>query len=116
MEDARRILSLPEEPTQLRVETRSLLEEAPEEGFRLVKDATFVADPLWEEWSEVLEGAGMDYNGFLKIARGYAGELRLWVIGERPWDHCAAGLAGRVRRRLPDAQTGKVSASSEARR
>jgi hypothetical protein len=101
LEDARSKLSLPEEPTELRVETRSLLEEAPEEGSRLVKDATFVANPLWEEWGEVLQGAGMDYNRFLQIARGYAGELRLWVVGERLWDHCAAGLAGRVRRRLP---------------
>ncbi len=116
MEDTRRIPSLPEEPTELRIQTRSLLEEAPEEGSRLLKDATFVADPLWEEWSEDLEEAGMDYNGFLEITRGYAGELRLWVIGERPWDHCVAGLAGRVRRRLPAAETGKVFASSEARR
>jgi hypothetical protein len=23
------------------------------------------------------------------------------VMGERPWDHCVAGLAGRVIRRLP---------------
>jgi hypothetical protein len=115
LDDARRILSPPEEPTELRIETRSLLEEAPEEGSRLVRDATFLADPLWEEWSEGLEGAGMDYNRFLEIARGYSGELRLWVIGERPWDHCAAGLAGRVRRRLPTAEIGKVFATSEAR-
>jgi hypothetical protein len=23
------------------------------------------------------------------------------VVGERPWNHCAAGLAGRAVRRLP---------------
>ena len=39
------------------------------------------------------------------IARGYSGELRLWVVGERPWDQCVAGLAGRVRRRLPAPET-----------
>ena len=43
----------------------------------------------------------MDYERFLEISRGYAGEFRLWVVGERPWDHCAAGLAGRLLRRLP---------------
>ena len=101
MDDARKRLSLPEEPTQLRVETRALLEESPEEGARVVNDATFVADPLWEEWGEGLERAGMGYERFLSIARGYAGELRLWVVGERPWDHCVVGLAGRVWRRLP---------------
>jgi hypothetical protein len=44
----------------------------------------------------------MDRARFLEISRDYSGELRLWVVGERPWDHCAAGLAGRVRRRLPE--------------
>ncbi len=46
----------------------------------------------------------MERGRFQEIARGYAGELRLWVVGERPWDHCAAGLAGRVWRRLPAPQ------------
>ena len=94
-------MPLPEEPANLRAETRALLEEWPEEGARVVGDATFVANPLWGEWGEALAGAGMDRDRFLQIARGYSGELRLWVVGERPWDHCVAGLAGRVRRRLP---------------
>ena len=101
MDDARRILPLPEEPAHLRAQTRALLEDWPEDGARIIDDATFVADPLWEEWEEDLEGAGMDRDRFIEIARGYSGELRLWVVGERPWDHCVAGLAGRVRRRLP---------------
>ena len=101
MVDARATLFPPEEPKELRAEARSLLEDSPEEGSRIVADADFVSDLLWEEWGEDLEGAGMDHARFREIARGYAGELRLWVVGERPWDHCAAGLAGRVRRRLP---------------
>jgi hypothetical protein len=94
-------LLLPREPAELKADTRALLEESPEEGSRLIGDAVFVAEPLWEEWGETLEAAGMDYERFLAISRGYAGELRLWVVGERPWEHCAAGLAGRVVRRLP---------------
>jgi hypothetical protein len=93
-------LPLPEEPADLRAETRALLEDWPEEGARVVGDATFLADLLWDDWREDL--AGMDRGRFLEIARGYSGELRLWVVGERPWDHCVAGLAGRVRRRLPE--------------
>ena len=46
----------------------------------------------------------MGYDRFLEISRSYAGEFRLWVVGERPWDHCAAGLAGRLLRRLPARQ------------
>lgn len=107
----------PPEPEVARMETRALLEDSPEEGTQLVHDARFVADLLWEEWGERLEGAGMDYERFLAIVRGYAGELRLWVVGERPWEHCAASLAGRVVRRLPDAgRSGEEFAPSEVER
>ena len=98
---AQESLPLREEPVELRAETRALLEESPEEGSRLIGEATFVADLLWADWGDLLEPAGMPYDRFLQISRGYADELRLWVVGERPWDHCAAGLAGRVQRRLP---------------
>ena len=108
---------MPEEPLALRAETRALLEENPEEGIRTVNDARFVADSLWEEWGDDLEEAGMAYDAFLAIARGYAGELRLWVVGERIWEHCAAGLAGRVKRRLPQAgsETELASAAGASR-
>ena len=102
MGDVRRLLLLPAEPADLRAETRALLEDWPEEGARVIGDAAFVADLLWSEWAEDLEDAGMDRDRFREISRDYSGELRLWVVGERPWDHCAAGLAGRVRRRLPE--------------
>ena len=98
---ALRKLSIPPEPVELRARTRALLEDSPEEGARVVHDARFVADPLWDGWGGKLRDAGVDYERFLGISRGYAGELRLWVVGERPWEHCAAGLAGRVLRRLP---------------
>ncbi len=101
MEDAFEGLPVPEEPVELRDETRTLLEDSPEEGARLVGEAGFVADLLWDEWDEILEADGMDRERFVEISCGYSGELRLWVVGERPWDHCVAGLAGRVRRRLP---------------
>ena len=92
---------MPDEPEDLKTETRALLEESPEEGSSVIEDATFVADLLWEEWGEDLAGAGMDQGRFLEISRGYAAEFRLWVVGERPWNHCAAGIAGRALRRLP---------------
>ena len=104
MKHATESLPLPDEPTGLRAETRALLDESPEEGGRVIADAAFVSDLLWEEWGADLEDAGMDYDRFAGISRGYAGEFRLWVVGERPWDHCAAGLAGRLLRRLPARQ------------
>ena len=101
MKRATTSLSVPDEPEDLKTETRALLEESPEEGGRVVEDTTFVADLLWEQWRVDLEGSGMGYDRFLQISRGYAAEFRLWVVGERPWNHCAAGLAGRLLRRLP---------------
>jgi hypothetical protein len=101
LEHATKSLPLPEEPTDLKAETRALLEESPEEGSRVIEDVTFVSDLLWEAWEADLEEAGMAYERFVEISRSYAGEFRLWVVGERPWNHCTAGLAGRCLRRLP---------------
>lgn len=101
MQDAQKRLPLPDEPAELKAETRAFLEDSPEEGSRLISEAAFVSDPLWEEWGPELEGAGMGYDRFMEISRSCAGELRLWVVGERPWNHCAAGLRGRLLRRLP---------------
>jgi hypothetical protein len=111
-------LPLPPEPAELRAETRALVEDSPGEGIRLINEARFLADLLWMEWAEKLEGADMGYERFLQIARGYADEIRLWVVGERPWDHCVAGLAGRTLRRLPDKgrEQGAALASSGVRR
>jgi len=102
-------LPVPDEPTEKKAEIRALLEDSPEEGGRVIADAAFVSHLLWEEWGPDLEVAGMGYGRFLEISRGYAGEFRLWVVGERPWNHCAAGLAGRMLRRLPAGQATDLS-------
>ena len=47
---------------------RALLEDSPEEGARVVEDASFVAGPLWAEWGEILEELGMDRARFLEIS------------------------------------------------
>ena len=46
------------------------------------------------------EEHGMDRERFGQIVAGYGNELRLWVVGERPWQQYISGLAGRVERRL----------------
>ena len=105
MERATKSLPMPDERKDLKAETRALLEESPEAGSRVIEDAAFVSDLLWDEWGADLEEAGMGYDRFVEISRGYAGEFRLWLVGERPWNHCAAGLAGRTLRRLPARKT-----------
>ncbi len=116
MSETRKSLPMPHEPLKRRADTRALLEENPEDGMKIINDTRFVADPVWEEWGDELEEAGMAYDAFLSIARSYAGELRLWVVGERIWEHCAAGLAGRVTRRLPGVGCEQELASTGASR
>jgi hypothetical protein len=101
LRDLRERLIPLEEPLQPRAETRALIEGDPEEGLRFVDGGQPLADLLWDEWGAELEGAGMDRERFYEITRGYSGEIWLWAMGERPWEHCVAGLAGRVVRRLP---------------
>ncbi len=93
-------LTLPEEPRALKSMARTLLDQAPETGLPLVVAGEWIADPLWERWGEVLDECGMDREQFGQIVAGFGNELRLWVVGERPWQHYISGLAGRVERRL----------------
>jgi hypothetical protein len=97
------IVPLPDEPKALKALARTLLEQAPDEGLPLVLAGDWIADPLWERWSESLERRGMDRAQFGEVVAGYANELRLWVVGERPWEQAASGLIGRVARRLSPA-------------
>lgn len=93
-------LPLPEEPKRLKAKTRTLLEQLPAAGLELVAAGEWIAAPLWAQWRGTLRPLGMSRARFREIVKGYQNELRLWVMGERPWEHCVAGLAGRVTRRL----------------
>jgi hypothetical protein len=94
-------LILPEEPRALRSIARTLLDQAPEAGLPLVLGGEWIADPLWECWGDLLQEHGMDRDQFGHIVAGFGNELRLWVVGERPWQQYISGLAGRIERRLP---------------
>ncbi len=93
-------LPIPAEPVALRAVGRTLLEQAPDDGAPLIASGGWIADALWGWWQGPLERGGMDRARFDRVVADYGNELRLWAIGERPWDQCASGLAGRVSRRL----------------
>jgi hypothetical protein len=93
-------LTLPEEPRALKSMARTLLDQAPERGLPLVVAGEWLADPLWECWGATLAKRGMDRARFGQIVASFGNELRLWVVGERPWEQCIIGLAGRVARRV----------------
>lgn len=98
--------TLPVEPRALKSMARALLDQAPETGLPLVVAGEWIADPLWESWGDALRQRGMDRERFGQIVTGHGNELRLWVVGERPWEHYISGLAGRVERRLsPSSRT-----------
>jgi hypothetical protein len=94
-------LPLPVEPTTVKTATRTLLDQAPEIGLATVASGEWIAAPLWVGWQRPLSSLGIDWPAFLGIVAAYQNELRLWVMGERPWDQCITGLAGRVVRRVP---------------
>ena len=94
-------LAIPPEPVRLRARTRALAEQDPAEGLARVADGRWLAGPLWRLWGPELRAAGLTRAAFGRIVACYGRELWLWVMGERTWAQCAAGLAGRVRRRLP---------------
>ena len=95
-------LAVPPEPVRLRARTRTLAEQDPAAGRARVAEGGFIARPLWLLWGPELRRAGLRRARFGEIVRGYERELWLWVMGERTWAQCVSGLAGRVRRRLPD--------------
>ena len=98
-------LTLPEEPRALRSMARTLLDQAPETGLSLILGGEWIADPLWECWRDLLQEHGMDRERFRQIVADNGNELRLWVVGERPWQQYISGLAGRVTRRLSPSAT-----------
>ncbi|HET7093055.1 MAG TPA: hypothetical protein VFI22_06250, partial [Thermomicrobiales bacterium] len=92
-------LPLPPEPHGLKSLARTLLEQAPEAGLATIDDGAWLADPLWEGWRGPLERGGMDRERFGRVVADYRNEVRLWLMGERLWEQCVAGLAGRAARR-----------------
>jgi hypothetical protein len=88
-----------DEPVALRHETLCFLNADQEAGLARIAAGHWIATPLWRRWGRVLRPLGMDREQFGRIVAGYQNELRLWVIGERTWAQCQAGLIGRVVRR-----------------
>src|SRR5690348_10691178 len=103
-------LPLPSEPHGLKSLARTLIEQAPAAGLDTVADGSWLADPLWDAWRESLERAGMDRGRFGRVVTDYQNEVRLWLVGERLWEQCVSGLAGRAARRA------SVIAPADARR
>lgn len=82
-------LPIPPEPAALRADVQRDPDRAPPID-------ELIVPILWEAWGETLAAEAV----LREIAREYRYELWLWAMGERSWQQCAEGLAGRVRRRL----------------
>lgn len=92
-------LHLPDEPTGRRDSwRRAVLDGVPLR--EVAGGADGVATWLWARWS-VLAAAGVEADRFAELVVGYRRELWLWLIGDRTWVQCCAGLIGRVARRVP---------------
>jgi hypothetical protein len=93
-------LRVPPEPEEMRDGLRDIILAGgdPREDF---SNDVCLAVWLWDLWCRSLEPVGLDRETFVDIAVTYGREIWLWIIGERRWEQCIEGLAGRVERRLP---------------
>lgn len=92
-------LHVPDEPTGRLDAWRAALQRG-EELTAVVGGPDGIAEWLWPRWS-VLGRTGMSAADLRTVALGYRRELWLWLVGDRTWAHCCAGLIGRLRRRQP---------------
>jgi hypothetical protein len=93
-------LLFPVEPRSLKDQTRALLAEQPSAGREILARGDWIASPLWQLWGDQLAAAGVTCEQLRRIASGYENEMRLWLIGERTWEHAITGFIGRVNRRV----------------
>jgi hypothetical protein len=93
-------LEMPLEPVELREWMRQTV-LAGGDPRKDASNGTSLGALLWERWRSALEPEGLERETFFDIAESYGREIWLWIIGERLWEQCIEGLAGRVSRRLP---------------
>ena len=93
-------LEVPSEPTEMRSGLRDVILSGGDPRSEFSNDIC-LAVWLWDRWRSSLEPVGLERETFVDIAVDYGREIWLWIIGERRWEQCVEGLAGRVERRLP---------------
>ncbi len=91
-------LHLPDEPLGRKEAWGAAVLEGADPA-RVVGDGDGVAAWLWARWS-ALAAHGMDAESFCEVVAGYRREVWFWIAGDRTWEHCCAGLIGRIARRL----------------
>ena len=90
----------PPEPRSLKDQMRALLAEQPATGREMLARGDWIAGPLWQIWGDRLLEAGMSPEQLRCVSAGYENEMRLWLVGERTWEHAIGGFIGRVKRRV----------------
>jgi hypothetical protein len=93
-------LVIPPEPAELREWMRATLLAGSDPREDFTNDVC-LGVLVWERWRSSLEPAGLDREAFVEVIETYGREIWLWIMGERRWEQCIEGLAGRVSRRLP---------------
>jgi hypothetical protein len=93
------VLHLPDEPTALAERWLAAVRSGREFDEILSGDGG-LSSWLWSRWRS-LATVGMDEADLDRVVHGYRRELWLWLVGERTWAQCCAGLIGRIDRRIP---------------
>ena len=97
-------LALPDEPVELGTGLRDAL-LAGEDWREGSGDDICVGAWLWEQWEPTLEPVGFGRDELMAVVVATKRELWLWLIGDRLWNQYVSGLAGRIARRIPRANS-----------
>ncbi len=91
-------LHVPDEPVGRREEWRAAVLNG-QSLADVVGGREGIARWLWARWS-VPGSFGTCEETFAAVVVGYRRELWFWLLGDRMWTQCCAGLIGRLGRRL----------------
>ncbi len=79
------VLKIPEEPTDIRIALRALLEAQGGRAKYAVFAGNRLAKYLWDNWKNDLHKLGLKWQHLLKSLSRHAGEALEWIMGERSW-------------------------------
>jgi len=79
------ILKVPEEPVEIRVALRALLEAQGGRAKYVIFAGNRLAKYLWDHWKDDLHKMNLRWQNLLKSLSRHAGEAIEWIMGERSW-------------------------------
>jgi hypothetical protein len=78
-------LPIPEEPIELKVALRSLIDAEGKKAKYIVFTGNKLPKYLWDKWQDDLRRHNLTWQNLLKSVSRHSGEALEWITGERSW-------------------------------